>query len=84
MQVKTTSLELLKLKRITKSIVSSRHVEPLELPYFAGERETGTITWKTTWQFTIKLKHTYPVTEKIHLKILFWRKIKTSVPKILV
>ena len=55
-------------------------MEALELPLFADEIETGTIIWKTTWQFIIKLKYTYPRIEKIHSKVLFPREIKTCAP----
>ena len=57
MQVKATLLRLLKLERMTLLRVN-KHMKPLELPLFAGEIETGTITWKTTWKFIIKLKYT--------------------------
>ena len=71
MQVKATLLGLLKLKRMTVLRVNAYGATGT--PIFAGEIETGTITWKTTWQFIIKLKYTYPMIEKIHSKILFPR-----------
>lgn len=79
MQVKATLLGLLKLKRMTVLRVN-KHMEALELLLFADEIETGTIIWKTTWQFIIKLKYTYPRIEKIHSKVLFPREIKTCAP----